>query len=92
MDSIDCSPPGSSVHGFSREEYSSGLPLPPLGDLPDPGTELTPLHWQMDSLPLSDLGSLINLIDDEIGSERFINWAKIIKLANTELRFEPKFA
>ena len=39
MDSIDCSPPGSSVHGFSREEYSSGLPLPPLGDLPDPGIE-----------------------------------------------------
>ena len=39
MDSIDCSPPGYSVHGFSREEYSSGLPLPPLGDLPDPGIE-----------------------------------------------------
>ena len=25
--------------GFSRQEYWSGLPLPPLGDLPDPGIE-----------------------------------------------------
>ena len=26
--------------GFSREEYWSGLPFPPPGDLPDPGIEL----------------------------------------------------
>ena len=25
--------------GFSRQEYWSGLPSPPPGDLPDPGTE-----------------------------------------------------
>ena len=25
--------------GFSRQEYWGGLPFPPLGDLPDPGTE-----------------------------------------------------
>ena len=25
--------------GFSRQEYWSGLPCHPLGDLPDPGTE-----------------------------------------------------
>ena len=24
---------------FSKQEYWSGLPFPPLGDLPDPGTE-----------------------------------------------------
>ena len=24
--------------GFSRQEYWSGLPFPPSGDLPDPGT------------------------------------------------------
>ena len=24
---------------FSRQEYYSGLPFPPPGDLPDPGTE-----------------------------------------------------
>ena len=27
-DPMDCSPPGSSVHGFSRQEYWSGLPCP----------------------------------------------------------------
>ena len=25
--------------GFSRQEYWSGLPFPPPGDLPNPGTE-----------------------------------------------------
>ena len=25
--------------GFSRQEYCSGLPCPPPGDLPDPGIE-----------------------------------------------------
>ena len=29
--------------GFSRQEYWSGLPLPPLGDPPDPGIEPTSL-------------------------------------------------
>jgi len=26
--------------GFSWQEYWSGLPFPPLGDLPDPGIEI----------------------------------------------------
>ena len=42
--------------GFSRQEYWSGLPCPPPGDLPDPGIEpesLRFLHWQVDSLPLA---------------------------------------
>ena len=40
---------------FSRQEYWSGLPCPPPGDLPDPGIESTShlLHWQAASLPLS---------------------------------------
>ena len=29
--------------GFSRQEYWSGLPFPPPGDLPDPGMEVDPL-------------------------------------------------
>ena len=33
---MNCSPPGSSVHGISQEEWGSGFPFPPLGDLPDP--------------------------------------------------------
>ena len=36
---MDCSLPGSSVHGISQQEYWSGLPFPPPGDLPHPGIE-----------------------------------------------------
>ena len=39
-DPMDCSPPGSSLYGFFRQEYWSGLPFPPPGDLPHPGIEL----------------------------------------------------
>ena len=35
--------------GFSRQEYSSGLPCPPPGDLPDPGFELEFPALQADS-------------------------------------------
>ena len=33
---MDCSPPGSSVHGIFRQQYWSGLPFPTPGYLPDP--------------------------------------------------------
>ena len=36
---MDCSFPGSSVHGFFRQEYWSGLPFPPPGDLSNSGIE-----------------------------------------------------
>ena len=36
---MDCSLLGSSVHGFSRQQYWSGLPFPSPGDLPDTGIE-----------------------------------------------------
>ena len=35
-DPMDCSLPGSSVHGILRQESWSGLPFPSPGDLPDP--------------------------------------------------------
>ena len=38
-DPMDCSPPDASVHGFSRQEYYSGLPFPSPGDLLDLGIE-----------------------------------------------------
>ena len=41
---MDCSPPGSSVHGILQQEDWSGLPCPPPGDLPDLGL--------MDPVPL----------------------------------------
>ena len=58
---VECSPPGSSVHGISRQEYWSGLPCPPPGYLPDPGIKpasLCLLWWQVGSLPLAPPGKL----------------------------------
>ena len=52
---MDYSPPGSSVHGFSRQEYWSGLPFHSPGDLPNTGTETTSPAWEVDVLPLSYL-------------------------------------
>ena len=34
---MDCSPPGSSVHGILRQEYRSGLPFPSPGEFSNPG-------------------------------------------------------
>ena len=36
---------------FSRQEYQSGLPCSPPGDLPDPGIESWTPALQADSLP-----------------------------------------
>ena len=47
--------------GFSMQEYWSGLPFPPPGDLPDPGFKPTSSVFpvlQVDSLPLSHQGKL----------------------------------
>ena len=37
--------------GFSRQEYWNGLPCPPSGDLPNPGTESRFPELQVKSLP-----------------------------------------
>ena len=48
---MDCRSPGSTVLGFSRQEYWSGLPCPSPGGLPDPGIKPGSPTWQADSLP-----------------------------------------
>ena len=53
-DPLECSPPGSSVHGYSpmrSQEYWSGLPCPPPGDLPNPGIKFRSPSLQEESLP-----------------------------------------
>ena len=42
--------------GFSRQEYWSGLPGPPSGDLPDTGIEPGSPSLEADSLPLAPPG------------------------------------
>ena len=42
--------------GFSRQEYLSGLPCPPPGDLPDPGIEPMSHTLQVEFLPTEPQG------------------------------------
>ena len=51
---VACQPP--LPMDFSRQEYWSGIPFPPPGDLPDPEIKpclLSLVYWQADSLPLA---------------------------------------
>ena len=48
---VDCSLPGSSVHGIFQARYWSGLPFPSPGDLPNPGIEPGSPALQTDALP-----------------------------------------
>ena len=55
---MDCSLPGSSVHGILQAKILEWAAIPTPGDLPDSGINTSPwglprlLHWQEDSLPL----------------------------------------
>ena len=54
--------------GFSRQEYLSGLPWPPPGNLPNPQIEpVSPAapELQEDSLPLSHQGSAKQLYSNK---------------------------
>ena len=42
---------------FTRQEYWSGLPFPPPGDLPDPGIEPESPTLQADALPSESPGN-----------------------------------
>ena len=48
---VDCSPPGSSVHGILQARILEGLPFPSPGDLPDPEIKPGSPALHADSLP-----------------------------------------
>ena len=58
---LDCSPPGSSVHGI-LQEYWSGLPFSSPGDLAHPGIKPRSLALQADSLLSEPPGMPLNLV------------------------------
>ena len=55
-DARDCSPPGASAMGFSRQEYWRGLPGPPPGDLSNSGIKPRSPALYADSLPSEPQG------------------------------------
>ena len=60
---MDCSRPGSSVHGILQARMWGELPCFPPGDLPDSGIKPASPALQTDSLLLSYQGSLEKLLD-----------------------------
>ena len=59
---MDCSPPGSSVHGILQARILEWVAIPPSGDLPDRGTgptSLTSSALAAGSLPLVPPGKHI---------------------------------
>ena len=67
---MDCSPPGSSVHGILPVKNTGvGCHFLLQGIFPTQGSDLSLLcllHWQVDSLPLHHLGS--PLLDQGMGN------------------------
>ena len=59
-DPIDSSLPGSTVPGILQQEYWSGLPFPPPGDLPNPWIEPRSPALQADSLPSEPPGKSLS--------------------------------
>ena len=56
--------------GFSRQEYWSGLPCPPPGDLPHPGIEPRSPTLQAESLLSEQPGKLHNAYDSALKNKR----------------------
>ena len=81
--------------GFSRQEYWSGLPCPPPGDLPNPTQGLSPcllhlLHWQAGSLPLAQSGKprdSVNTLETVSISHHISNTQSIILLLSSFSQF-----
>ena len=64
-DPMDCSPPGSSVHGILQARLLELVAMPPPGDLPKPGIKpVSPAGpaLQEDSLRLSHWGSPVKFL------------------------------
>ena len=75
----DYSPPG----GFSRQEYWSGLPCCPPGDLPNPGMKPRSPALQVDSLPSESPGSpkILDIPSLLQGNFPTRNWAGVSCIA-----------
>ena len=59
-DPMDCTSPGSSVHGILQARIREWVAIPSPGDLPDPAIKPESLTLQADSLPSEPLGTTAN--------------------------------
>ena len=80
-DSMDCSPPGSSVHGFSRQGYWTGLLS--SRESSQPGIEPTSPAMQADALTSEPPGMSLPLPKYEIKSIKNFTIALVVTMENT---------
>ena len=59
-DLVDCSLPGSSVHGILQARILEWVALPFSKYLPHPGIKTGAPVWQADSLPSESPGKILN--------------------------------
>ena len=71
FDLVDCSPPGSSLHGISQARILQWLPFPSPGDLSDLEIKPEAPAWQVDSLPLSHQGNPKSILFDYKARDAF---------------------
>ena len=71
-DPMNCTPPGSSVHGVLQARIQEGLPCLPPGDLPNPEVEPRSPTLQADSLlaePQGKLCTVKNLLNPVLDTD-----------------------
>ena len=82
---MDCSPPGSSVRGVSRARILEWVAISFSMGLPTQGLNPRLWHWQVDSLPLSHQG---NPVIRELQIKRTMEYSqtpiRIVKIQNTD--------
>ena len=59
--------------GFSRQEYRSGLPCPPPGDLPDPGIQSGSLPLVPPGKPFTTPGISPNILHEKVNQDKCNN-------------------
>ena len=70
---MDCSPPGSSVHGIYQARIWVGLPFPSPGDLLNPGIEPRSPALQADALTSAPPRSLQGLHNNNVSCMRTVS-------------------
>ena len=81
-DHMNCSPPGSSVHG---QEYWSGLPFPSPGNLPKQGISLALQAYSLKSNPPREAHKVT--IQPNIHISTYINRTNQISMKNLSTNF-----
>ena len=85
-DPMDCSPPGSSVHGIFKVRILEWEPFPSPGDLLNPGIEPKSPTLQADSLPAEPPGKPNNT---GVGSLSLLQQIFLTKELNRDLLHWP---